>query len=43
MWDSKDYEEFERAGGHKDKCPSVAGNVAVWVAEILLEGENAPT
>ena len=43
MWDSKGYEEFEGAGGHKDKCPSVAGNVAVWVAEILLQGENPPT
>jgi len=43
MWDSKDYEEFGRAGGHKDKCPNVAGNVATWVAEILLQGENVPT
>lgn len=37
MWDAKEYAEFERAGGHKDKCPSVTGNVAMWVAEILLE------
>ena len=43
MWDAKDYEEFGRAGGHKDKCPSVAGNVAQWAAEILLQAENAPT
>ncbi len=37
MWDAKEYEEFERAGGHRDKCPSVTGNVAMWVAQILLE------
>ena len=37
MWDAKDYEEFGRAGGHKDKCPSVTGNVALWVAELLLD------
>ena len=43
MWDARDYEEFGRAGGHKDKCPSVAGNVAQWAAEILLQAENAPT
>jgi len=25
------------AGGHDDKCPSVCGNSAVWVIEILHE------
>jgi C_GCAxxG_C_C family probable redox protein len=37
LWDSKEFEEFEEAGGHRDKCPMVAGNVAKWVAEILNE------
>lgn len=40
LWDAKDYQEFERAGGHKDKCPTITGNVAMWVAEILLEGDQ---
>ena len=38
LLDSKDYEEFEKAGAHVDKCPSVAGNVAKWTAEIILSG-----
>jgi len=36
LMDPKDYEEFEKAGAHVDKCPSVAGNVAKWTAEIIL-------
>jgi C_GCAxxG_C_C family probable redox protein len=44
LWDAKEYAEFERAGGHKDKCPSVTGNVALWVAELLLdEDQGRPT
>lgn len=30
-------EKFKKAGGHADKCPHVAGNVARWVMEILLD------
>lgn len=30
-------EEMERLGGHKDKCPSVAGKAARWAAELILE------
>lgn len=37
LWDPKEYEEFEKAGAHKDKCPEVVGVVASWTAEILLE------
>jgi C_GCAxxG_C_C family probable redox protein len=37
LWDSKEYEEFEKAGAHRDKCPMVVGNVAKWVAETLKE------
>jgi len=32
-----DMKEFEAAGGHKDKCPTVTGRSAQWVVEILLE------
>ena len=37
LLDKKEYEEFEKAGAHVDKCPSVAGNVAKWTAEIILK------
>mgnify|MGYP006280970849 CR=1 FL=1 len=33
--DPKEYQAFEQAGAHVDKCPSVAGNVAAWTVEIL--------
>ena len=36
LLDQKDYEEFEKAGAHIDKCPSVSGNTAKWTAEIIL-------
>lgn len=32
-----DNKEFERAGAHVDKCPSVTGKVARWAVEMLLE------
>ena len=37
LLDKQEYEEFEKAGAHVDKCPSVAGNVARWTAKIILE------
>lgn len=37
LWDPSEYKEFEKMGGHKDKCPEVVGKVARWVAEMLLE------
>lgn len=40
IWDPKEYEEFESAGAHIDKCPEVVGKVARWVTEILLEEES---
>jgi C_GCAxxG_C_C family probable redox protein len=40
IWDPEEYEEFEKAGAHVDKCPEVVGKVARWVAEILLEEES---
>jgi C_GCAxxG_C_C family probable redox protein len=36
LQDPDDYKEFEKAGAHVDKCTSVAGNVARWTAEIIL-------
>jgi C_GCAxxG_C_C family probable redox protein len=35
--DKEEFEKFEKAGGHEDKCPVVVGKAARWVAEILLE------
>lgn len=35
--DPKEFEEFEKAGAHIDKCPSVVGNAAKWAVEFLLE------
>jgi C_GCAxxG_C_C family probable redox protein len=34
--DKQEYEAFEKAGAHVDKCPSVAGNTAKWTSEIIL-------
>jgi C_GCAxxG_C_C family probable redox protein len=36
FWDPQDYEQFEKLGGHVDKCPVVTGNVARWAAEIII-------
>ena len=37
LLDPKDYDEFEKAGAHVDKCTSVSGNAAKWAAEIILD------
>ena len=37
LLDKTDYEEFEKAGAHVDKCPSVSGNAARWTAEIIID------
>ena len=37
LMNKKEYEEFEKAGAHIDKCPSVSGNVAKWTAELILD------
>jgi C_GCAxxG_C_C family probable redox protein len=37
FWDPLDYAEFEKAGGHVDKCTVVSGNTAKWAAEILID------
>jgi C_GCAxxG_C_C family probable redox protein len=38
--DKQEYEAFEKAGAHVDKCTSVAGNAAKWTAEIILNEMN---
>jgi len=44
LWDPEERQAFEEAGGHRDKCPDVAGKAAMWTAEILLDvtGETRP-
>ena len=36
LWDAGDYKAFDEAGGHRDKCPEVAGKVASWTTGILI-------
>lgn len=36
LLDKQEYEAFEKAGAHVDKCTRVAGNAAKWTAEIIL-------
>ena len=36
LWDPADFEEFDKAGGHTEKCPSVVANAAKWTTEILM-------
>jgi C_GCAxxG_C_C family probable redox protein len=38
--DPREYQEFEKAGGHAEKCPLVVGKAASWVTEIILEQEG---
>lgn len=40
LWDPKDKQAFEEAGGHEDKCPKVAGKAAMWTVEILLDAAS---
>jgi C_GCAxxG_C_C family probable redox protein len=37
LWDSKDREEFNAAGGHTNKCPDVVGKAAKWTVDLLSE------
>ena len=37
FWDEKDREEFEEAGGHEEKCPSVVADVCFWTAKIIYD------
>ena len=40
LWDPKEREEFNKAGGHTDKCPDVVGKTAEWAVKILLRGKD---
>jgi C_GCAxxG_C_C family probable redox protein len=35
--DPEEFEKFEAAGAHDDRCPGVVGNAARWAAEIIEE------
>lgn len=35
--DPEEYQAFDAAGGHTDKCPEVVGRGASWAAEVILE------
>lgn len=37
LWDPKEREMFDKAGGHTDICPDVVGKAAKWTVEILLD------
>ena len=40
LQDRADYQAFEEAGAHTDKCPEVVGNAALWTAKIILDDRN---
>jgi C_GCAxxG_C_C family probable redox protein len=37
LLDQKEYQEFEKAGAHVDKCTKISGKVAKWTAEIIID------
>jgi C_GCAxxG_C_C family probable redox protein len=37
FWNPKEREEFDKAGGHTEKCPDVVGKAAKWTVEILMD------
>lgn len=39
-WNPAEREKKEEMGGHKDKCPSVVGKAARWVAELILDEQG---
>ena len=39
-WNPEDRIEKDRLGGHDDKCPTVVGKAARWVAELILEEQK---
>jgi C_GCAxxG_C_C family probable redox protein len=40
--DPEDFQTFEEAGGHRDKCPDVVGKAARMTVGIILEADLAP-
>lgn len=41
LWDPKDREEMNAAGGHTVKCPDVVGKTAKWTVGLLTESASA--
>lgn len=39
LWDPEEHKSFLEAGGHEDKCPSVCGQAAAFVIDILYEND----
>jgi C_GCAxxG_C_C family probable redox protein len=42
LWDPEDFQRFEEAGAHGDKCPEVVGKAARMVVEVILGAGLAP-
>jgi C_GCAxxG_C_C family probable redox protein len=40
--DREDFQRFEEAGGHEDKCPTVVGKAARMTVEIILDAGLVP-
>lgn len=36
LWNQTDRAAFEEAGGHRDKCPGVVADAALWGAQLIL-------
>jgi len=41
LFDPEQFQDFEKAGSHNDKCPSVVGNATRWVVDIMLVAKKA--
>jgi C_GCAxxG_C_C family probable redox protein len=42
LLDKKEFELFEEAGAHKDKCTNVVGTAARWVTSFLIDNGIEP-
>jgi C_GCAxxG_C_C family probable redox protein len=42
LFDPEQWDAFEKAGGHNEKCPSVVGNATRWAVEMMEEQETKP-
>ena len=40
--DPDDFERFEAAGAHRDRCPDVVGKAARMAVEIILDAGLVP-
>lgn len=39
LLNKEDFDEFEKAGGHDQKCPEVIGKAASWIVELLMDNK----